>query len=205
MGILTGKGIFCTVFALFVLCICWRAMNEGIIPDNKLVLIIIFALWELYVNAFYTAELKHKNRIKERFNSVKANVKNATSQSAYNKNNYYSIRRSETARNIDEKMDYAPNFNNYHDTNQSENMFNPNAYNTGKVLGAIGVLAATNKIIDDLNKKSSDSMRKTAEISRLHLQETSLMMQYNGGSISKEEYDRRCYDIDKKIEEIRNG
>lgn len=132
MGIFTGKGMFCTLFALFVLCICWGAMNEGVIPDNKLLLIIVFALWELYVNAFYSAELKHKNNINSRLTTLKAGMDNATSQFTYNmyKNEYDSIKRSETARNI------------------------------GKVIGTIGTLAATNALLDkylDKEREKFDS------------------------------------------------
>ena len=108
-------------------------------------------------------------------------------------------------KNCGKELDAGSNFCNFCGASQVETNTNSTAYNFGKILGTIGALAITNKVVDDLNKKSRDSMRKTAEVGLLNMKKTNLMMQLNGGSISEEEYNRRCYDIDKEIEGLRKS
>ena len=108
-------------------------------------------------------------------------------------------------KNCGKEIDSSSTFCNYCGANQGEDSLNSAAYNFGKILGSIGTIALTNKVIDDFNKKEMESMKKTSEISRLKLEKVNLMIKLNGDSISEEEYNRRCYDIDKRIEEIRRG
>ena len=133
MGILTGKGIFCTAFAVCVLYICWGAMDNGIIPDNKLVLLIVFVLWELCVNLCYSTEAKYKQRVNDRLRTLRTNMNNATSNTSYNlyKNEYDRIQSCETARNV------------------------------GKAVGTIGMLAATNYAVDKYLEKERESFDRT--------------------------------------------
>ena len=103
------------------------------------------------------------------------------------------------------EIDIGSNFCNFCGANQNEDVQNSATFNFGKVLGTIGVLAATNKIMDDFNEKERKKTNATAKIGALNMEATDLMIKLNGGVISKEEYDRRCYDIDKQIKEIRES
>ena len=106
-------------------------------------------------------------------------------------------------KNCGKELDSGSNFCSHCGTKQTEVEQNSTAYNIGKALGTIGTLVATYKIADELGKKSRESMNRTAEIGLLNMKKTNLLMELNGGDISEEEYNRRCYDIDKQIEELR--
>ena len=60
LGIFTGGGMLCTIFATIVLIACC-IYSSTYTP----IFIIVFLIWELYVNAYYSAELKRKKEILE--------------------------------------------------------------------------------------------------------------------------------------------
>lgn len=65
LGILTGKGIFCTIFATLILIICCIGASKHGASEYIPTFILVYVVWELYVNAYYSAELKRKKQIQE--------------------------------------------------------------------------------------------------------------------------------------------
>ena len=62
-----------------------------------------------------------------------------------------------------QEIDQDSKFCNYCGANQMEGGTNSAAYNLGKALGTIGMLAATNAAVDRMNQESEESMRRTLQ------------------------------------------
>ena len=69
-------------------------------------------------------------------------------------------------KNCGKEIDSESKFCSFCGANIQEDISNSNAYNFGKVLGAIGSIAMTNKVVDKMNKDAEDSMKRTLDKAR---------------------------------------
>ena len=73
-------------------------------------------------------------------------------------------------KNCGQELDEGSNFCSHCGTDQSDGVRNEDAYNFGRALGAIGMLAATNAAVDKWNQEKDESMRRTLQKGKDSLQ-----------------------------------
>lgn len=139
MGIFTGKGMFCTIFATIVLIACCCYSSEYV-P----IFIIVFLVWELYVNAYYSAEIKHNKNINEKLHELKT------------------------------KMDNEPYGSSLYNTYKSQYdslINNEKLMKATKIASTLAMLAATHNAISDYNKKELENTRDLLDRNRRAIEE----------------------------------